>query len=794
MRFRPTREHRLVRRSRSGGVDRPRSSPPPNYLSRQVQRRLLSLTVALLLVLVAMEHAAQPKNWAWMWQLGNGRPALSQTPAQPARPPDQVVEAIPVADVAQWHFTADELRWIQDDTLFRPAEQPVWWAMFARLLQTPPERLRAAALRDVTALQLLGQMDYYRGKLVDVSGQLRRVNRVAAPANDLGIDSYYQAWVFQENQPIVVYSLEVPSALIDVAGDGQSVRLIGYAFKRWPYRAAEGLISAPVVLTRRLQWEPSADMARAAPPSRPGGRRFLLAAGVTSVAAVLLAWVLWRVAGQRPPGRSGRGFLTFLSITLTLLALDRSPLAHAQEADETQTSESVDRQEPDAGSSKTQQEAAERLKKMLALFDLGPSQWYFFSDGQPLDEGEMEPVYRLLHLLPRVGQEELELAAERLTTWAALQADPQAARGRAIVVRGRTRAVRRRSVLPEIRQRFGIAWVYELTVASIVDNRPVTVLVRDVPKSWQRLTAQQDDPAALLDQPIGCAAIFLKFGEKKTTSVPIYVAAQRIAWYADRPVPELGIGPDQCLLGRVGMDLSSLDDVRPSGPLQPGDSGAFFQMLWAVARVRTQSGVSAAPPIDVPELLQEPVQWKGNRFHVRGTARRAVRIVVTDPAVRRQFGLDHYYEVDVFVPLRQTLVLKTAIEKTERAYNSYLVTVCVRNLPQGFPQGLVIRQEAEVTAFYLKNWSYRRLRTDDERTSSDTQPAGPARYAVQLSPLLVGDALRVPALAASNDDPIEMAFVVMFFSIVATIALVALWYHRSDRRYRRRRSGPANDG
>ena len=45
---------------------RPRSSPP-NYFSRREQYRILALVFALGLVIWAMQKAARPQTWAWLF-------------------------------------------------------------------------------------------------------------------------------------------------------------------------------------------------------------------------------------------------------------------------------------------------------------------------------------------------------------------------------------------------------------------------------------------------------------------------------------------------------------------------------------------------------------------------------------------------------------------------------------------------------------------------------------------------------------------------------------------------------
>jgi len=52
--------------------------PPPDYLARRTQYRILALVGSLFLILFLMEQARKPENWRWMWTIGGG-----QVPAEP---------------------------------------------------------------------------------------------------------------------------------------------------------------------------------------------------------------------------------------------------------------------------------------------------------------------------------------------------------------------------------------------------------------------------------------------------------------------------------------------------------------------------------------------------------------------------------------------------------------------------------------------------------------------------------------------------------------------------------------
>lgn len=55
-----------------------RRRPPPDYLARRTQYRVLALVGSLFLIVFLMDQARKPDNWRWMWTIGGG-----QVPVEP---------------------------------------------------------------------------------------------------------------------------------------------------------------------------------------------------------------------------------------------------------------------------------------------------------------------------------------------------------------------------------------------------------------------------------------------------------------------------------------------------------------------------------------------------------------------------------------------------------------------------------------------------------------------------------------------------------------------------------------
>ena len=347
----------------SNDRNRPSRPAPRNYFSRGEQYRLLVLVFSLMLVLLLMAEAAKPKNWQWMWHLGSGEQADADTiraipwnethsgsepdqhedvdtrlrqPADQPLPPgvfmavaDKSTTGKAVrSDAADGStdslfpgVTDSQLQTIRDDTVFRRAEMDAWFSWFD-LLGAADEPVDSP---QVTFLQLFRQPDEYRGRLIRVSGVVRRAHRVAAHANGQGYSHFYRCWLFPHSggtNPIVVYALNLPDGFPVGMQLHEDVAFTGLFFKRWAYQATGGIMTAPLVLAANGDWKPAAPPPPIRLPSLAGiGAALVSAIGIGAG----IAWlVYWRSNsdGVRGPDRRGRNLP------------DKAPVIHADSSSE----------------------------------------------------------------------------------------------------------------------------------------------------------------------------------------------------------------------------------------------------------------------------------------------------------------------------------------------------------------------------------------------------------------------------------------------------------------------------
>ena len=195
---------------------------------------------------------------------GGAAPAelISPPPAEPTAP------ATPVRDAVETLADATDLALVRDDTVFRSADQQAWFAIWKRLQEevavgSPPRG------REVTFAQLFAQPRSFRGRRVRVAGTIRRLQEVAAPANPLGIATYWQAWLEPAEgpaAPIVVYFLKLsPGMPVGMRVEIPAV-VDGVFFKRWAYQASDAIRLAPLLMATEPQLPPRITTGRGQTP------------------------------------------------------------------------------------------------------------------------------------------------------------------------------------------------------------------------------------------------------------------------------------------------------------------------------------------------------------------------------------------------------------------------------------------------------------------------------------------------------------------------------------------------
>jgi hypothetical protein len=158
---------------------------------------------------------------------------------------------------------------VRDDTVFRSDDGPAWFAIWARLAEEQAGARRPPPARRVSFAQLFEQPDSFRGRRVRFEGTIRRLQEVASPPNDAGIERTWQAWVEPAGgppTPIVVYFLALPEGMATGMRVDIPAVVEGVFFKRWAYQASDAIRLAPLVMAVSPRPAPRIESGRGTSP------------------------------------------------------------------------------------------------------------------------------------------------------------------------------------------------------------------------------------------------------------------------------------------------------------------------------------------------------------------------------------------------------------------------------------------------------------------------------------------------------------------------------------------------
>lgn len=344
-------------------------------------------------------------------------------------------------------------------------------------------------------------------------------------------------------------------------------------------------------------------------------------------------------------------------------------------------------------------------REMLELCGVDQSQVDHLINGQPLGPEEQETVCKILYNFPRFGRDKVQAWCQKDVAWADVARDPQPHRLQVFLVKGRATQIERVALPAEAAERFEFADYFLLRFTLPEASHPVVVCTRTVPAAWAS--------RATLDERAGFFGLFLKTGAANGGSPELVFAAERVAWFPDRLDAAENIRASQVWLGDLGMDFGLFDDVRKTNRQSFGatDRECFYQLLVAAGRADpAESWRRTEGPVDLRSLLSAPETHHGQLVTIDGVARRVQKILVDEEDIRQRFGIQHYYQVDVFLPLGELEVRlgqQSGQEKVPVFANNFPVTVCLLRLPAGLPVQDNMHEHVRLTGFFFKTWAYR---------------------------------------------------------------------------------------
>lgn len=366
------------------------------------------------------------------------------------------------------------------------------------------------------------------------------------------------------------------------------------------------------------------------------------------------------------------------------------------------------------------------------------------------DEAELPPrgdelLWRMLYVVRRLSLVDLHRWTRPELTVEGIRENPSASRGAVVAWRGTVTRTTAEELPPEVAERFDLSRYYRCELQVAEGMPPIAVYSLVVPKAWHC-----GEP---LDERAEVRGLFVRLAGSDRSPV---LVAPRVAWYP------------ATVLGDIDMDVGLFDELKGRRELTGNDRECFYQLLAAAGRIGGRQLSRAVPRegrnASVLPLFKQPDEQRGRLVELTGTARQAVLVRVDEPDIKARFGIDHYYEVEIFTGDSQGNPL----------------TFCVRDLPKNFPQGGKITEPVRVAGFFFRLWGYR------QSQAAQNQPGEVRR---QLAPLLIG---RQPLWLET--PPVDQRFANGVFLVLFVVMTVVLWlivilFARSDRRFHRQVAG-----
>ncbi len=240
---------------------------------------------------------------------------LKEPHDEPSRLNDDAVRVIAGADespratgesstTSSDHVRLDKsiLAAIKDNTFgITAAEKTAYEAILAKVRNESLETLQHAAHKDIPFAVLMLEADRYRGEVVTLEGDVRRINSIVAAGDDPQTTDSWEAWLFTTDSglnPYRVILADLPDGTLpgDSLNPPPRVRVTGYFFKRYSYATANDFHTAPLLIAKTLTL--LAPPKRVAAPSAGHSRQLtILATGI--LAAVLIIGVVIEIASRR---------------------------------------------------------------------------------------------------------------------------------------------------------------------------------------------------------------------------------------------------------------------------------------------------------------------------------------------------------------------------------------------------------------------------------------------------------------------------------------------------------------
>lgn len=322
-------------------------------------------------------------------------------------------------------------------------------------------------------------------------------------------------------------------------------------------------------------------------------------------------------------------------------------------------------------------------------------------------------------------------------------------------------------------ERLGFNEYLQINVTTPDTDRRAVLITRFAPAAWR--TSEPENGVYAVNQPVEFTGLYIA-GEESTD--PLYFVATEARWLPTEPSKELGVSADQVLLASLGVDIGGFDRMSAL-KLGKTDREPFYEMLAAVEAASSEQ-LNSGSSFELVELLREPEKQHGRLLNLRGEARKVTKVIVEEEDIRERFGIDHYWQIDMFIALPAGQKIKLDPGENAPVYTrEFPATLCVREIPDLWKQelgdktvsGALITDKIAAPAFFFKLWAFRSEYVEQhDRTH-------------QVAPMLIGRAPRIIREESRAGDWIAIGGGFVFFLVIAGFWFAYWRYSKADKKF-----------
>lgn len=219
-----------------------------------------SMVCCLLILGMIYTHARNPRTWRWLVNDDEARAAAAKENAGDVafaasnKPTRETIVPGPTDDDPEESKAAQPLfDVLSDREPLAATDMPAYWRAMRWVRAQPFEELIKRARGDVGYQELWEQSSDYRGDLIRLRVNIRRILKFDAPENSAGVSQVYEAWGWTQDSksfPYILVFSELPEDMTTGKEVFEEGEFVGYFLKTMLYTAYDANRAAPLLVGR----------------------------------------------------------------------------------------------------------------------------------------------------------------------------------------------------------------------------------------------------------------------------------------------------------------------------------------------------------------------------------------------------------------------------------------------------------------------------------------------------------------------------------------------------------------